>query len=91
MSADLLIGLQISLAGLFVTFLSLGLLILLIRLLVRLFPVRDTVQAAEAEDDDADERRREELAAALAVGVSLMEESEGSPERDPSLGKLLEN
>jgi len=90
MSADLLIGLQISLTGLLVTFFSLGLLILLIRLLVRLFPVREQAQTAAVQDEDVDERRREELAAALAVGVRLLEESEKPADRDPSLGKLLE-
>ena len=53
MSADLLIGLQISLTGLLVTFFSLGLLILLIRLLVRLFPVREQAQTAAVQDEDA--------------------------------------
>lgn len=85
MNPEFYLGLQISLAGLLVTFLALGLLILLIRLLVWLFPVRVTTMA---EGDD--ERRREETAVALAVAVSLLEKDGDLPGRDPSLGKLLE-
>lgn len=85
MNPDFYIGLQISLAGLLVTFMALGLLILLIRLLVWLFPVR-----VRAKGADEEERLREESAVALAVAVSLLENDDGPADRDPSLGKLLE-
>ncbi len=95
MDPELLLGLQISLTGLLVTFIALGLLVLTMRLLTRIFPAEQPrkvkfVTQKQPPQADADEQRREELAAALAVGVSLLEQPHIETSRDPSLGKLLE-
>jgi hypothetical protein len=95
MTSDLIIGLRLSAIGLSVTFLALGLVILVIDLLMRIFP---SGRAAKAGDQrkiatsalDLDEKRREETAVALAVGVALLENQGAPEERDPTLGKLLE-
>ena len=89
--SDLILGLRLSGIGLGVTFLSLGLVILVMDLLVRIFPVVSREPESESGSDDAAERRREQTAAALAVGVALAEDQTGGEGRDPSLGKLLEN
>ena len=86
MSADLELGLILSAVGLSVTFLSLGCLILVIRVLLSVF-------AAGSKDEKAptnEESRREDMAAALAVSIALLDQDEGSVARDPSLGNLLE-
>jgi Na+-transporting methylmalonyl-CoA/oxaloacetate decarboxylase gamma subunit len=85
MDNDLILGLYISAVGLGLTFIALGSLILVIRFLVALFPQRTSAPA------NVEERRREEEAAALAVGISLLQEqAQPGQERDPSLGRLLE-
>ncbi len=91
MPTDLLVGLQISLAGLAVTFLVLGLLTLIIRLLRWIFPAASARPAPkEAQPEAMTEQQREETAAALAVAVSLLENQPKRPDGDPALGKLLE-
>jgi Na+-transporting methylmalonyl-CoA/oxaloacetate decarboxylase gamma subunit len=91
MHPDLFLGLQISLAGLAVTFLVLGLLTLIIRLLRWLFPAgSQRLEKAGPQTGEMDEQQRQETAAALAVAVSLLEQHAAQPEQDPALGKLLE-
>ena len=87
MENEFLLGLYVSAVGLGVTFLALGSLILLIRVLVALFPP----QKPSATPGDLEERRLEEEAAALAVSIRLMEAgTHDRKDRDESLGKLLE-
>jgi hypothetical protein len=93
MSTDLIIGLRLSGIGLGVTFLALGLVILIMDLLMRIFPasaVGEGDQSVAMKAGDLDEERRQETAVALAVGVALMEDRGVLEERDPTLGKLLE-
>jgi hypothetical protein len=101
MGSDLIIGLRISLLGLAITFLAMGLVIVVMILLLRLFPARRVAEKAAAElapvkPEAADEQALEEMAVALAVGICLLEQdgafnSGAAPVyRDPSLGKLLE-
>lgn len=95
MDGDLIIGLRLSVIGLSVTFLALGLLILVMVFLLRFFPDKsETEQTAldtiTTEAEDVDEQRLEEMAVALAVGICLLESSGALEYRDPSLGKLLE-
>ncbi len=93
MSPELLFGLRLSAIGLGVTFVALGLLSLMMRGLLRVFPPekaapKPSVEAPAAADDE--ERRLEEMAVALAVGISLLEREGSFVQRDPTLGKLLE-
>ena len=95
MNSDLILGLRLSAIGLSVTFLALGFVILVMDLLMRIFPsVRPAKEGeagkAAASAPDMDEKRREEIAVALAVGVSLVEHQGGLENQDPTLGKLLE-
>lgn len=95
MGSDLIVGLRLSVIGLSVTFLALGLLILVMVLLLRFFPDRsqngDEIPPEEQNGiEDEDEQRLEEIAVALAVGICLLEEEGALEYRDPSLGKLLE-
>jgi Na+-transporting methylmalonyl-CoA/oxaloacetate decarboxylase gamma subunit len=90
MRPELLLGLQISLTGLAVTFLALGLLILIMRLILLLFSPVSRFSQPEPPAEGMDEQQRQETAVALAVSVYLLEQHEKRPERDPSLGKLLE-
>lgn len=94
MSGDLITGLRLGAIGMSVTFVALGLLSLLMVLLLRVFPSESTARendrmkgGARAEDD---EKRQEEIAIAVAVGVSLLESSGTQVKLDPTLGKLLE-
>jgi Na+-transporting methylmalonyl-CoA/oxaloacetate decarboxylase gamma subunit len=94
MSGDLITGLRLGAIGMSVTFVALGLLSLLMVLLLRVFPSESTARendrmkgGARAEDD---EKRQEEIAIAVAVGVSLLESSRTQVKLDPTLGKLLE-
>jgi Na+-transporting methylmalonyl-CoA/oxaloacetate decarboxylase gamma subunit len=95
MESDLLLGLRISLLGLSITFVAMGLVILVMVLLLRIFPVR-SVAVEEAVPADlpaaeaADEQALEEMAVALAVGICLLERDGALRSKDPSLGKLLE-
>ena len=89
--SDLIIGLRLSGIGLGVTFLALGLVILVMDLLVRIFPVVIHEPEPERGSGDSEEIRREQTAAALAVGVVLAEDQAGGEGRDSSLGKLLED
>ena len=75
-----------------VTFLALGLLIAVMLILLRIFPAKKpTKQAQAAEPSEVDDGQRlEEMAVALAVGISLLEREGGFVQRDPTLGKLLE-
>lgn len=89
--SDIQIGLQLSLIGLAVTFLALGLLIALMVMLLRLFPVRKEKTADPAPEKVVSaESELEEMAVALAVGISLLERMSALEMRDPSLGRLLE-
>ena len=95
MGSDLIIGLRISVIGMSITFLALGLLILVMILLVRFFPDRSAVvkkdtQSTPTTPEDVDEQRLEEMAVALAVGICLLERDNTLEYRDPSLGHLLE-
>ena len=95
MGSELIDGLRISLVGISLTFLALALLILVMVLLVRLFPEKNAtdkagVRQSSGQGLDPDERKREETAAAIAVGVCLLEQEERTDFRDSSLGKLLE-
>lgn len=95
MSSDLILGLRISVIGLSVTFLALGLVILVMVLLLRLFPDKSETGPKDADLDPAkaqelDEQAMEELAVAMAVGICLLERDGALEYRDPSLGKLLE-
>ena len=95
MESDLIVGLRLSVVGFSLTFLALGLLILVMVLLLRFFPDRSESSAVDppgspAKADDDDEQRLEELAVALAVGICLLEQEGDLDFRDPSLGKLLE-
>lgn len=93
MSPEILFGLRLSAIGLGVTFVALGLLSLMMRGLLRAFPPEKaapkTSGVAPAAADD-EERRLEEMAVALAVGISLLEREGSFVQRDPTLGKLLE-
>lgn len=93
MSPELLFGLRLSAIGLGVTFVALGLLSLMMRGLLRVFPPEQAkpkppVEAPVAADNE--EQRLEEMAVALAVGISLLEREGSFVQRDPTLGKLLE-
>jgi hypothetical protein len=85
MANDLILGLRISALGLAVTFLAMGLVILVMYLLMRLFPIKKVVQGGTAEakrdlsksmdgPETADEQALEEMAVALAVGICLLEQ-----------------
>lgn len=95
MESDIVTGLQLSAIGISLTFLALGLLILIISLLVKLFPEsgasvpedQDRVTSIPAETD---EQRREETAVGVAVAVAMLERENGKEYKDSSLGKLLE-
>jgi len=95
MGVDLLNSLRLSAIGLSLTFLALGLLILVMVLLLRLFPDKSSagqivpeLDSTKAEDDE--EQRLEEMAVALAVSICLLESRNSLEYRDPFLGKLLE-
>lgn len=95
MGSDLILGFRISLIGLSITFLAMGLVILVMILLLRFFPDRSETGREEltmvtTEAEDVDEQALEEMAVALAVGICLLERSDALEYRDPSLGKLLE-
>lgn len=92
MNADLIIGLRIGAIGLGVTFLALGLLGIVMRWLPKLFPPRKVGKEAQIESpaEVGEDQRLEEMAVALAVGISLLERENAFQKRDPSLGKLLE-
>lgn len=95
MESDLIIGLRISIIGLSVTFLALGLVIVVMVLLVRFFPDKHTTgqrapDLETTEEEAGGEQRLEELAVAIAVGICLLERDGELAYRDPSLGKLLE-
>lgn len=93
MANDLIIGLQLSAIGLTVTFLALGLLIGLMWLLLKLFPASKpkTAAAQASKTETKDDQQLEEMAVALAVGICLLEADDAFQQRDPNLGKLLEN
>jgi len=93
MNPDVLIGLRIGAIGLGVTFLALGLLSFVMRWLLRLFPPASAVdeKPVVVPTEGEDEQRLEEMAVALAVGISLLEGQGTFDQRDPSLGKLLES
>jgi len=88
----MIIGLRLFIIGMTVTFLALGLLLLVMRLLLRVFPAKTApakpvVHARAASSDEPD---AEEMAAALAVGICLLERSGSLHPRDPTLGATLE-
>lgn len=90
MSADMIVGLRISLIGLGVTFIALGLLSLLMRYLPVLFPVAKEEAPPPRVTADPQQERLEEMAVALAVGICLLEERHALDYQDPTLGQLLE-
>ena len=61
------------------------------RWLPRLFPNEKTIhEPVESSKTDIDEEQRlEEMAVALAVGLSLLERTGSFDQRDPTLGDLL--
>jgi Na+-transporting methylmalonyl-CoA/oxaloacetate decarboxylase gamma subunit len=93
MDANLLIGLRIGIIGLGVTFLALGFLLIVMRLLLKIFPAKTEASQPPVVSpiQSIEDHRLEELAVALAVGICLLEKDDGLAYRDPSLGKLLEN
>jgi len=85
MASDLILGLRISALGLAVTFLAMGLVILVMYLLMRVFPVKRVALGTTAEakrdlskrmdePETTDEQALEEVAVALAVGICLLEQ-----------------
>ena len=79
MGNDLIIGLRISALGLTITFLAMGLVILIMILLLRFFPARAVdrevaVDKKPAGTQAVDEQALEEMAVALAVGICLLEQ-----------------
>ena len=95
MESDLIIGIRLGVIGFSLTFLALCLLILVILLLLRLFPDESETGQTDpnggpTKAEDVDERRLEEMAVALAVGICLLERDGALEYQDPSLGKLLE-
>ncbi|MBN2555112.1 MAG: hypothetical protein JXA97_04160 [Anaerolineales bacterium] len=91
MSSIFLIGLRISVIGLGITFLALAFLLLLMRLLLRVFPpAREEPGPSAALPAETDGDCHEEMAVALAVGICLLERSGSFRRRDLSLGRLLE-
>jgi hypothetical protein len=95
MSSELLLGLRISVIGLSVTFLAMGLVILIMVLLMRFFPAKKASgqvvdQSEPAAAEVIDEQALEEMAVALAVGICLLERDGALEYKDPSLGQLLE-
>lgn len=92
MSSELIIGLRIGVIGLGITFLALGFLLIMMRLLLRVFPVQKEkphFEAVPIAEKDS-EQQLEEMAVALAVGICLLERVGVLGYKDPSLGKLLE-
>jgi Na+-transporting methylmalonyl-CoA/oxaloacetate decarboxylase gamma subunit len=81
-------GLSLSVIGILVTFAALGLLILVILLLKRIFPEKrdDQVFSNSIEGSQSRERLKEQ-AAAVAV-AALLDQHQGTP--NGSLGSLLE-
>ena len=92
MGSDLIIGLRLSAIGLTVTFAALGILIVVMLVLLRIFPVQKAVRPDPIEmgSEDAEEQQLEEMAVALAVGISLLEHDGALVQQDPNLGRLLE-
>ena len=95
MASDVIDGLRISVVGMSLTFLALGLLILIMVLLMRIFPERKSETSPVPDNGDSatgeiGTNRQEELAVAIAVGICLLEREQALELRDPSLGKLLE-
>lgn len=90
MSAEMIIGLRISLIGLGVTFLALGLLSLVMRYLTILFPAQKPDLPYPKIIEKPQDSEIEEMVVALAVGICLLEERNAIDYRDPNLGSLLE-
>jgi len=92
MSNELIIGLRLSAIGFSVTFVALALLIGVMRLLLWAFPVKtvEKEKPAEIMGGEEDEQRLEEMAVALAVGISLLERKGALDQRDMTLGQLFE-
>lgn len=95
MESDLVLGLRLSVIGFGVTFLAMGLVILVMIVLLRVYPEKSETRQEEptmvlAEAEDVDEQALEEMAVALAVGICLLESGGALEYRDPSLGELLE-
>jgi sodium pump decarboxylase gamma subunit len=91
---NILDGIYIFIVGMGVLFITLGLLILVIRLLDVLFRPREERKKITAEEvvkagSGEDAVEKEKLAAALAVGMLLLGLDE-EVEMDPSLGLVLE-
>jgi len=88
----MIIGVRIFIIGMTVTFLALGLLLLVMRLLLRVFPVRAEASEPQAAPSAAlaTGAQQEEMAVALAVGICLLERSGSLHPRDPTLGASLE-
>jgi hypothetical protein len=95
MGSNLIIGLRLSVIGLSVTFLALGFLSLVMILLLRVFSkgseTTDNDLKNDTQSSDVDEKRLEELAVALAVGICLLERDSTMGCKDMTLGKLLES
>lgn len=92
MGSDIVIGLRLSAIGLTVTFAALGILIVVMLLLLRIFPAKKP-PAAELDETgsvDADRQQLEEMAVALAVGISLLDRDSALMQQDLNLGRLLE-
>jgi Na+-transporting methylmalonyl-CoA/oxaloacetate decarboxylase gamma subunit len=92
MGSDLIVGLRLSAIGLTVTFAALGILIILMLVLLRVFPAKKVVRTEPGDTGSmkSEEQQLEEMAVALAVGISLLENDGALVQRDPNLGRLLE-
>jgi len=90
MTEEINLGLQLGIIGLSVTFVALGLLILVMKLLIFLFPANASTARHKVTGKTRAGDEEEKMAVALAVGISLLEGSGELDFSDPSLGKLLE-
>ena len=89
MDSNLIFGLQLSAIGLGVTFSALGVLIGVILLLLNIFPAESKGKIVKMEKPDEEDAKMEEMAAALAVGISILEKENAFEQKDQSLGDLL--
>lgn len=89
MSADFSTGLMVSIVGLTITFIALGVFIGVIYLLKAIFPYKPEAEESQAEEpagaQEPDDTEREEIAAAIAtvLYVKEKESSKPTPRKNP--------